>query len=195
MYHNTLTSILDNRIKQGDIFCKVPYFESYIVNNSGDFEINIKEFPLSLVITQDCDLEQNLKNRNSIQTKPDNDNILSYDKFLVSVIVLPLYNAQHLFEGTHLSELKIKTENFNSDRRKIIKQNNNSRYHYIELPKDNLLPALIIDFKHMFSINLNWLESNKANRVCSIDELYREYISQRFSNFLSRIGLPDAPVN
>ena len=50
----------------------------------------------------------------------------------------------------------------------------------------------VIDFKHYFTVTVNYLNSIYEKKyVCSVDSLYRELISQRFSNFLARIGLPD----
>ena len=75
---------------------------------------------------------------------------------------------------------------------KYIKQNNNPRYHYLDFPDDiSISNTQIIDFKHYFTVNVDYLIKNKEQDfICRVSELYREEISQRFSNFLSRIGLP-----
>jgi hypothetical protein len=71
-------------------------------------------------------------------------------------------------------------------------QNDYPRYHYIEFPDDIQITPSIIDFKHYFSVNVPYLKKLKSeNFVCKVSELYREQITLRFSNFLSRIGLPD----
>ncbi len=82
-------------------------------------------------------------------------------------------------------------EFYNSAEKKKITQNNNIRYHYIEFSKDILLPPLVIDFKHYFTVSLGNLEEQLTNRIYSIDPLFRESISNRFAHYLSRIGLPD----
>ena len=70
--------------------------------------------------------------------------------------------------------------------------NENKRYHYLNFAQDVELVESVIDFKHYFTVTVNYLNSIREEKyVCSIESLYRELILQRFSNFLSRIGLPD----
>lgn len=183
--HQSNCDIID-RVRQGDIFSNVPFYESY-VEEDGEFALTMYEFPYVLVITQDCDLEQNKAARAKIE---HNAGIIKNDKHLVSVIVAPLYNFEHLVLGDHLEDIGIKTQELNSKLKQPIIQNNNSRYHYIEFGDDVVVPDSAIDFKHYFSISLNWLEANMDKRICGINPLYRELISQRFTGYLARIGLP-----
>ncbi len=175
------------RIRQGDIFSNVPYYESYTEKN-GEFELTVYEFPYVIVLTQDCDLEQNKAARSKAA---DTSPMIENDKHLFSVIVAPLYNSEHLFSGQHLSLLGISSQPQNSKLKGPIQNNQNPRYHYIEFGDDVFIPNSVIDFKHYFSVSVSWLESNIEGRVCGINPLYRELISQRFSNYLSRIGLPN----
>lgn len=181
------------RVRQGDIYSKAPYYESY-KELKGEFELTIYEFPYVLVLTQDCDLEQNKSARNK-EPAPKQQALTVNDKHLISVIVVPLYNSEHLFSGTHLEELEINTLPQNSAQKNLIKTNQNPRYHYIEFNEDIILPNSVIDFKHYYSVSLDWLESNSNNRICGINPIFRELISQRFSNYLSRIGLPEPEDN
>lgn len=177
------------RVRQGDIFSDVPYYESYRELN-GEFELSVYEFPYVLVLTQDCDLEQN-KNNKVQGISSGNLGLKNLDKHLISIIVVPLYNSEHLFAGLHLDQLKISAQKHSSDQKKTIKQNQNQRYHYLEFGDDVVIPDSVIDFKHYFSVSLDWLESSPSNRICGINPIYRELVSQRFSNYLSRIGLPE----
>lgn len=173
-----------NRIYQGDIFRDVEYIEGYSISEK-DVEISRIIFPLVIVLTQDCDLSQDSLFRSS-QDK-------SQDKYLISVLVAPLYNAEHFFEGNHLDELSMVMQKIkigSTVGNKLI-QNETPRYHYLKFSEDIPLPPTIIDFKHYFSVNINSLmKIKKSNCVCQVSELYREDISHRFSSFLSRIGLP-----
>jgi hypothetical protein len=180
---------IDSRIHQCDIFRNVPFYESYSEKN-GLFELSVLEFPFAIILTQECDLEQNSKERAAYIQK--DVSIIKHDKFLVSLLCAPLYNAEHLFSGEHLSLLNISSEKKNSDHRNYIKTNREPRYHFIEFEDSSELVPSIIDFKHYFSLSLQYLENNMHNRLCSIRPIYREAISQRFSNYLSRIGLPEA---
>jgi hypothetical protein len=83
------------RICQGDIFRDIEFIE-YAIEANGYFEISKIIFPLVVVLTQDCDLEQDSKVR-TLGAKAK-----SQDKLLFSVLVAPLYNAEHVYEGKHL---------------------------------------------------------------------------------------------
>ena len=178
----------DNQVHQGDIFKSVSYYDDY-KESRGNFELTLFKFPYAIVLTQECDLNSNSKERLNINNETE---IIKHDKYLVSLLCAPLYNAEHLFSGNHLSKLNIETENKDSVQKKYIKSNRDPRYHYIEFEDQVGIVPLVIDFKHYFTVSLINLENNIANnRVCSLKPIFRESVTQRFSNFLSRIGLPD----
>jgi len=174
------------RIRQGDIFTNIPYYESYN-EVDGEFELTVYEFPYVVVLTQDCDLEQNKNTRNRLET---NQGEIKNDKHLISLLVAPLYNSEHLFAGEHLKEIGITSQRQNSGLRKPISNNQNPRYHFLAFSEEVIVPNSVIDFKHYFSVSLDYLESNIGKRICGINPIYRELVSQRFSNYMSRIGLP-----
>ena len=119
----------------------------------------------------------------------------NHHKYLISVIVAPMYNFEDFRIGKHLEQLGLLMENKGSRNRSTCKNiisNENKRYHYLKFNDDVPIPESVVDFKHYFTINILYLENiYEKSYVCSVDSLYRELISQRFSNFLSRIGLPD----
>lgn len=175
-----------SRIQQGDIIKNVEFIE-HIVEENGNIEISKIVFPLVIVLTQDCDLSQDYMYRYGTVKKNDQD------KFLLSVLVAPIYNADHVYTGTHLDQLnrKMQTISRNKTPGKTIQRNDNPRFHYLEFPDKTPIVPSIIDFKHYFSVNVDYLKVKKKNDfICKVSELYREHITQRFSHFLSRIGLP-----
>ena len=178
-----------DRISQGDIYKDIEYIHS-ITEENGIIKIVKIIFPYVIVLTQDCDLNQDFTFR-SVETSND-------DKLIISVLSAPIYNVDHLFSGEHLSELGLTMQTIDkySKKRKLTTVANNlfkneiPRYHYLDF--DVIIGPSVIDFKHYFSINLDYLyKIKKTNFVCKIPELYREDISHRFASFLSRIGLPD----
>jgi hypothetical protein len=185
--HKTkVTRTKNTRICQGDIFKNVDFIES-IFEKSGTLEISRITFPYVVVLTQDCELQQDYNHRKSMALRE------KQNKMLLSVLVAPLYNAEHVFMGTHLSELGISCAPINKDRTegKTLMDNERPRYHYIEFPETVSISPSIIDFKHYFSVNVEYLRKLKTKSfVCKISELYREDVSVRFANYLSRIGLP-----
>lgn len=170
------------RISQGDVFRDVECIE-YAVEKKGIVEVSKIVFPLVVVLTQDCDLEQDFSYR-AKETQSHR---------LLSVLVAPLYNAEHVFEGTHLSDLAITGSKINKKKTEgtTLMQNERPRYHYVDFPADVPAVASIADFKHYFSVHTRYLETIRAKSfVCRLDDLFREDLSQRFAAYLGRIGLP-----
>jgi len=180
------TRKLRGRVCQGDVFGEVPFIE-YAVETNGIIEVSKIVFPLVIVLSQDCDLQQDSKN-SSLRRDA------AAGSLLLSVLVAPLYNAVHVLNGEHLSELGIRVTPITSSTAKhLLTTNQNPRYHYFEFPdKDHLVPC-IVDFKHYFSINAKFLQDvRRTHRVTSVSTLFREDISHRFASYLARIGLPNA---
>ena len=176
--------IPSNRVCQGDVVRNVDYVEA-IVEHDGVLELTKIRFPLIIVLTQDCDLEQDYSIRS--EGPP------TQDRKLISVLVAPLYNADHVFAGEHLSDLQIASELISKNKTPgdYLVKNQRPRYHYLDFPPEIDIVPSVIDFKHYFSVNVTYLEALKATDfVCTVSQLYREDVSQRFAAFLSRIGLP-----
>lgn len=167
------------RVSQGDIYKKIEFIEN-VEESKGVLKISKIVFPLAIVLTQDCDL---LSDSNK---KPN-------EKIILSVLVAPIYNFEHVCIGDHLSQLNISLAGIKKDKTPgtNLKQNQNPRYHYLEFPTETQLVPSVIDFKHYFSVNVDYLRRNKSSLICRISPLYRESISQRFAYYLSRIGLPE----
>ena len=177
------------RVVQGDIISEVDYIER-VSEKSGVIEVHKIRFPLVVVLTQDCDLEQDYRVRFPSVEKPS----ATQDKYLMSVLVAPLYNVEHVYEGEHLSELQQHMAKINrrATEGRNLTQNERPRYHYIEFPSTVPVVPSVVDFKHYFSVNGEDLRAVKKRKfVCRVSELYREDLCLRFANYLARIGLPD----
>lgn len=175
------------RVCQGDVFRDVDQIRRAEIE-SGTVEIEIITHSLVVVLTQDCDLEQDRGFRFSEEP------LSTQDKHLMSVLVAPVYNAEHFFRGEHLSQLGMKMQviNHKATHGKHLRTNQLPRYHYLEFPSPVQIVPSMIDFKHYFTVSVEYLEKAKdRSYVCSVSPLFREDISQRFANFLARIGLPD----
>lgn len=83
-FHKAI-KIDSERVNQGDVFENISFIENYIESN-GKFELNILDFPFIYILTQDCDLEQNLSERKKQQTVIETP---KFDKYLISVLVAP----------------------------------------------------------------------------------------------------------
>ena len=174
----------ESRVLQGDFIEDFLYNSSYIVG--GSVETNSTTFPYIVVLTQDCDLEWDYKNR---EDKDQKNN----DKYLQSILICPAYLAESLHTGKHLEDLQLKMRPWEADLWKHIKRNQNERFHFLA-QSENDMPDLVLDFKHFYTFPREQLyEAHKKNYKISLDVPFREDLSQRFANYLSRIGLPNLP--
>lgn len=174
------------RVAQGDVIRDVDFIER-VSEQRGVLEVSRVRFPAVLVLTQDCDLEQDHSLRRQFKDRK------SEDKLLLSVLVAPLYNVEHVYTGQHLSELDQRMQQINRTATpgNNLRRNETPRYHYLEFPAEVPLAASVVDFKHYFSVEVNELRRRKSRDfVCQLADLYREDVSQRFASFLGRIGLP-----
>jgi hypothetical protein len=178
-----LLTNLDSRLSQGDVLSDIQGIEK-VEFTSELLTYSYIEYPFSVVVTQACDLESYYR---MIDNKPPNKNA-----FMLNAMLLPMYNYEHFVSGKHLSEIDVTTSVQNSESKSKIKLNEVPRYHYIESAAGVAMPDCIVDFKHYFTIGIQDIAKEKiTNRICRLGDLYREFLSQRFCAYLSRIGLPD----
>ena len=179
------TKTSESRLRQGDILRDVEWIEC-VEETAGIVEVLKVIFPLAIVLTQDCDLNGDYRVRTQ---KASSD-----DKRLISALLAPIYNVEHVYQGMHLSELEIKMEPVPKGRTAgtYLRSNQRPRYHYLEFADDIPIVPSVIDFKHYFSATVSYLMSIKLEAfVCSIASLFREEISHRFAAYLARVGLPE----
>lgn len=172
------------QVEQGDIIRGASFLE-YFAERGDILELSRIEFPYVVVLSQSCDLEGDHKRRYG---RPR----WSPGKFILSVLVAPLYTAEDFFAGQHLVDIGLELEPKNRRRGegKLIQDNEIPRYHYLELPDDLPMPSeVVVDFKQFFTVNAEYLTRHKkANFVGKLQPLYRERVTQRFSEYLARIG-------
>jgi len=174
-----------DRLCQGDILRNVDLPE-YSSVEGGDAVLTVIRFPLALVLSQDCDLRQDYGAR----VLGDSNSML------LSVLMVPLYEMSDAASGEQLSELGVKMPSLpsggKSQSAKDLRQNKNVRYHCLPLNHASEdLPPVVADFKNYFAVSASYLTCVRERLlVCSLAELYREDVVQRFAAYLSRIGLP-----
>lgn len=174
------------RIHQGDLLEQIEY--KFLTFKNDEMIIDRFTFPYAVVLSQECDLEQDYEARKNI---PDKNGKCNQDKYLNSLLICPAYLAAEFRGGIHLNKLGYKMEEWTTDQWKIIKSNHNDRFHFLDEDTENGLPNLIIDFKHFYTLTRDEIyQVFPINYKISLKELFRERLSQRFVNYLSRIGLP-----
>lgn len=144
-----------------------------------------------VVLSQDCDLEQG----NSLVTADlkCEGSCKIFNQFLHSVLFVPAFPSEILRSGEHLTSLyDIKTQKINTSLWGPIKDNQNPRYHFLPSDTEHQIPDLVLDFKAYYTLSYRYFWSkHKDHYLATVNELFRERLSQRFSNYLNRIGLPD----
>lgn len=175
------TNMIPEKISQCDIFEKIEIIENLQIDKSL-ITVEKISFPYIICLNQACDLESDYKNHINNKNK---------DNQLLHLLVAPVFIYDQYKSGTHWGDI-FNCDTIKKDTLNKIKQNDISRYHYLKFPQNETnIPELLIDFKHFFSVNRNFLYTKINMRLCSLDHLFREKISQRFSYYLSRIGLPE----
>lgn len=158
-------------INQCDIFRDIEYIE-YVKEDENTIEVSKIIFPHVIILTQACDLQQDYNARKKWEETQQGNQ----DKFLISVIVAPIYNFEDFRQGKHLEQLGLMMEPKGRRNKSLcdnIIKNENKRYHYLKFDDDVEIVESVIDFKHYFTVNVNYLNGiYKEKYVCSVDCLY-----------------------
>ncbi|NTU66358.1 MAG: hypothetical protein HGB08_00375 [Candidatus Moranbacteria bacterium] len=194
------------RTCQGDILRDVTIAFGLELSDSseGESEIELEHryYNYAVVLSQDCDLSSDYNERNKnaeIKEKIKNNEleeekaIISNDKYLPAILICPAYLLSDFVNGSHITSWSMNSELKNENNQKKLKSNNEfKRYHYIRGDSDLGIPELVLDFKHFMSVPRDTLyKIHNQVYIATISELFREELSQRFSNYISRIGLPE----
>lgn len=169
----------NSRLYQGDILKDLTFV---VGDASPDTEKDHVTLEYAVILSQDCDIEQDFNSR-----KKDGNN----DKYLRSLLVCPAYSLEKFALGEQIDNWPMRS--FKEKEVEKIKNNDEyKRYHYLAKFDEYIIPELVLDFKHFFTLPRDFLYSSKRRvYLASLSELFREELSQRFSGYLCRIGLPE----
>lgn len=143
--------------------------------------------PLAIIVTQDCDLEQDFKARFGGKA--------GEHRLLPNILFCEVHTAQDMVFGERNREL-LKS----STVRQNFANNKDERYHFLQKissREDRLkegLPELAIEFKRYFTIPTDEvyyrIKIQSARRRCRLKSPYLEHFSVRFHYYHYRIALP-----
>jgi hypothetical protein len=175
------------RICQGDILRDVDFC---ITKHDGN-TIQVR-LPYIIVVSQDCDLAQGSVPIIPAQ-KTDSSGEATNNQYVPNILFLPAFVADSLRDGDHLKGLYgIKQGRLVSEQWRPITKNNNDRYHYLKGVREMQVPNLIVDFKIYYTLPQDYFLSFYSRAyLATLNELFREQLSQRFAFYLNRIGVPD----
>jgi hypothetical protein len=157
--------------------------ESIVANAPDVLELIPVAHELVIVMSQDCDLDQDYSRRagGGQGTLP---NVMLCDVYRAEVLRARVQEQQQLNR---------------QDWRRRIAQNQNERFHYlqrVERIRDlqhEGLTALALDFKIYFTLPTDELYARLPRgirRRCRLNTPYMEHLAHRFFKFQSRVALP-----
>jgi hypothetical protein len=169
-------------LRQGEILSEVIRFRLDVTNIGTEaFSGAGTRHPYAVILTQDCDLEQDFTVRQKGEVN---------DKVIPSVLFCEVVTAADLRGGAGI----------NSSIWGQVKLNKHERYHFLQKVEPNCdklqigLPELGIDFKRYFTLPTEEvyrrIEISEARRRCVLVSPYKEHLCNRFASFLSRVALP-----
>lgn len=185
-------------LRQGEILENVLQFkpdlkkwkpkEPDIESKEADIEVVSIIHSFSIVVTQDCDLEQDYNDRICIQK--------ATHRWIDSVLLCKISLAKDVKYGEVYNSLAGNSALWNP-----IKKQQNERFHFFEkIPAEQDILAsgleeLVADFKQVFSIDTEFLYKQIELKICRKRSVlvspYLEHFSRRYTNFQSRVALPE----
>jgi hypothetical protein len=149
--------------------------------NDAAIQVELKTHPLAVILSQGCDLEQDFKSRQGKTAE---------DKRIPTVLFCEIVTASELRSNPRKT----------SDIWNRIRNNTDERYHFFQKVEPECdsegsgLDELGVDFKRFFTIPTDEvyhrIELGEAKRRCCLASPYLEHFCRRFSNFISRVALP-----
>lgn len=180
------TSSREGPILQGEIISDISIFVAapgyHLPQWSGAG--SVIRSPWAVVLSQDCDLEQDYRNRYGAEGR-------SEMRILENILLCPARTAAEVF-------IKIKGQG--TTVREYVEHNKNERYQYLSrVPTEQDaagkgIDPLILDFKRYFTVSTGDLYEQvqtTAIRRCVLLPSYLEHLTTRFCYFQYRVALPD----
>jgi hypothetical protein len=161
------------------------FVEHQAVFGEGDYSERSEEHPYIVVLSQDCDLEQDDRARNT----PDMEQSKRTAALLRHVLLVTASAAEAVRVGVGGKDIW-----------KRVKQNKDERYQYLTAvaPAEGMLgsgvPDLVLDFKRTLSCPIGELLGaigrGETIRRAKLRTPYVEHLAHRFGFFFQRIPLP-----
>lgn len=170
----------DGPLLQGEILSNLPQARLAIeaAPSEGQGVFDIKVHPWVIVMSQDCDLEQDFH--------------AGPGRMSPNILFCEMSTADDL-------SALIRTSGLGSSKWQLIRQNNDPRYHFLQRSaqeddaRDNGLEEFGIDFKRHFTLpteEVYFRLHQETQRRCVLNSPYLEHLANRFYAFMSRVALP-----
>lgn len=179
----------DEAIRQGEILTDVRAYQ-VVAQKLGDDpqELESIRHPYAVVLTQDCDLAQDFKDRRDLPS----DELQKSHRAIPTIFLLEVVTAEQLKHSPR--------GYLNSKETQQVVRNNHFRYHFIQKTPEESdlvgkgLPEFGLDFKRYFTIPTDVLYEQIAQGMCQrrtvLETPYVQHLTQRFSAYFARVALP-----
>lgn len=180
-------------LSQGDVYRDIPYFSLQEIDND---QVEVKEYiyPQVIIISQACDtywMNDMFERKTGITAK-----------YMPMILLCPIFHTEALTSGTFISNIAINDgiaiDNtsdhiYKKEERKVTERDFHYRFHNfnVELGNKPVSENYVVDFKQCFSIPFSYLYSKRDSRLFRLDLCYAQQITQKFCNYLSRMGFDD----
>lgn len=183
----------DGPIRQAELLTSISEFQAIpeMEGDSVDVATRRVEHPLTIVLSQDCDLEQDFKVRHPAEGAPPNREAAEASPAALTHILL--------CDAHEESELKKRLpDGLGSKDFRRIAGNQNERYHRIESAEirdtGTDIEPLFLDFRRHFSIPCpavyEQFASGSAGRTARLPAYYLHDLNHRFYSYLARVAIP-----
>ena len=175
-------------LRQGEIICGLTQLVTDLEKPiEGDrVYVERKNHPYVIVVTQDCDLEQDHQARLE-DTR--------HHRWLPNILFCEVHKAEPFLNN------KENYPDFNSKSRRQIQQNRDLRFQFLEAvperndSKNEGLPELVVEFKRYFTLPTEEIyyriKIGEAIRRCYLRSPYLEHFSTRYNFYQNRVALPE----
>ena len=186
-----IASLADGSFLQTEILSDVTEYRliaDSILSDEG-LEIVPIIHKLAIIVSQDCDLEQDYHRRRELKESGQVTDAED-EKLLPSILLCEVAS-----ESAIAAALKVQGRTV----RERFRQNKEERYQFLKAVEAKAdaeksgIEAMGIDFKRYFSVPTEELYAQlrgDCKRRCSLGPHYLEHFSRRFTNHLSRVALP-----
>jgi hypothetical protein len=178
-------------LRQAEVLANLNEYRAVRLDANGSLEYLVIGHPMVVVMSQDCDLEQDCALRfPSDGAVPSAEQIEMNANSLAQVILCDAYTE---------TEIRAKLASFGSKDWKHVDQNQNERYHRfaaasVGTDSQDVLDAMYIDFRKHFTVPTGFLHGRIAAaetvRRAVLPPVYSHDLIHRFYNYQSRIAIP-----
>lgn len=178
-------------LRQAELLQNLIEYRAVGVDDQGGLEYLIINHAAVVIVSQDCDLEQDCALRFPVDAEALRaEEIELHTNSLAQVLLCDAY---------HEAEIRSKLTNFGSSDWKRVKQNQNERYHSLAAAQvgtdaEDVVDAVYIDFRKHFTVPTGFLYdrivAGDVVRRAVVPPVHSHDLMHRFYGYQSRVALP-----